>query len=123
MNLRLAPPALIICTDKLPEGVGGMARGPVVFIRPEYQTDVGLEEHELEHVRQWWITLGAHSILYPLCRAYRAWSETAAYKMQTQFPDRKGHFMTQSEAAVNLCWDRYDLGWTLAEAYAAVVAQ
>jgi hypothetical protein len=48
--------AYIHYTDNLPEGVGGAANGPYVRIRPKYKKDKGLLQHELEHVKQWWIT-------------------------------------------------------------------
>lgn len=120
MNLRLSPPALIFYSDNLPDGVAGQAKAFVVRIRPEYRTDVGLEMHELEHVKQWWMTLGLHPLLYAFCRPYRAWSETKAYRIQTQYPDRRGHFMTVDEASRLLTLPRYDLGLSVQEARIAI---
>jgi hypothetical protein len=122
MKISLWPLALIFYVDTLDEGVAGQARGPVVMIRKEYAKDVGLEMHELTHVVQWWVTFGMHPILYLLWREYRLWSEAKAYKKQMQYPNSEGGFMTLEEASVKLCWDRYQLDLTLAEAYAALSA-
>lgn len=48
-------PCWITYTDLLPDGVGGLAHGPRVLIRPWYRDDLGIVHHELEHVRQWWV--------------------------------------------------------------------
>lgn len=45
--------AIIRYTDNIPESFGGMAYGPVIFIRPKYRDDKGLHAHEQEHVKQW----------------------------------------------------------------------
>ncbi len=55
MAVSIAPPALVIFTDRvLGPRAGGDTRAFVVFIRPKYRDDVGMRMHELEHVRQWW---------------------------------------------------------------------
>ena len=82
MNINLFPPALIFFTDNLPDGVGGRANGPVVRIKTKYERDFGMIEHELEHVRQWWVTLGLHPFLYACSKTYRLWSEASAYAKQ-----------------------------------------
>ena len=85
-------PHILIVTDKMPERLGGMANAFVIRIRPKYANDAGLIAHEKEHVRQFWITLGMHGILYLLSKRYRLWSETKAYRVQLSFeadPQRK----------------------------------
>lgn len=67
------------------EGFAGCARGPFIFIRPQYMTDVGLREHEKVHRRQWLRTLGLHSFLYLLVPKYRLASEVEAYKEQLRY--------------------------------------
>ncbi|TAK45272.1 MAG: hypothetical protein EPO27_10670 [Betaproteobacteria bacterium] len=49
-------PVPVVYTDRLPEGVGGRAIGPLVQIRPKYRErgDEGLHQHELDHVKQFW---------------------------------------------------------------------
>lgn len=69
----------------IPDVFAGFTRGPVILIRPEYRADEGLYRHELEHVRQWFATLGVHSVLYLVSRRYRLWAEVAAYKVQLKF--------------------------------------
>lgn len=53
-KFNLFPPAIIVWTDALPDGYGGMANGPVVRILPKYDGDLGIVEHELFHVMMWW---------------------------------------------------------------------
>lgn len=62
-------PALIWYTDRLPDGVGGAANGPVVRIRPKYREDRGIHAHELEHVEQYWL-LGLAVALLVYVNAY-----------------------------------------------------
>jgi hypothetical protein len=47
---------LTFYVDSLPPGIGGCANGPVIRILKKYKGDRGLLCHELEHVKQWWIT-------------------------------------------------------------------
>jgi hypothetical protein len=82
-------PGLLFYTEKLPAGCGGCANGPIIRIRPRYQNDKGLHEHEAEHVRQWWRTLGLHSLLYLVSRKYRLWAEVAAYRYSCKIRRRK----------------------------------
>jgi len=108
MTLNLWPPALVIFTDRLPDDIGGQARGPVVFIKNKYATDTGLLMHELEHVKQWWSMLCVfHSLLYRFCWWYRLDSEVQAYLVQMQYPDRKGKQLSLDDAATRLLTPRY----------------
>jgi hypothetical protein len=87
-------PHLTFITDRLPPGTGGSANGFVIRIRPKYAQDAGIKAHELEHVRQWWVTLGLHSLLYLFFKRYRLWSEIRAYRVQLSFeadPQRKAY--------------------------------
>lgn len=45
---------IIITNWFIPERFGAYTIGPVVLIRPEFQTRQGLVAHELTHVQQWW---------------------------------------------------------------------
>lgn len=79
-------PAIIFYTDNLPEHSAGCANGPIVRIRPGHKEDKGIEAHELVHVRQWWRTMGLHSILYQCSPKYRLKSEIEAYREQINNP-------------------------------------
>lgn len=85
LHLYKCFPYLLIYTDNLPECSGGCANGPVVRIRNKYRDDKGIEMHEAEHVRQWWKTLGLHSLLYLLSKKYRLKAEVEAYKEQLKW--------------------------------------
>jgi len=45
-------------TDSMPGWKAGYSRAWFIGIRPAYKDDKGLEAHEVEHVRQWWYSLG-----------------------------------------------------------------
>lgn len=80
---------MIFYTDRfVPDGSAGCARGPAIFIRPQYKGDVGLLEHEKVHRWQWLRTLGIHSFLYLFFSEYRLAAEVEAYKEQARhYPD------------------------------------
>ena len=61
-------PVPIFYTNKLPAGVGARVAwyAPVVQIRPKYRGDESLHQHELEHVRQWWLCFAAMSVVTTL---------------------------------------------------------
>ncbi|HRR42133.1 MAG TPA: hypothetical protein P5244_12935 [Syntrophales bacterium] len=88
-------PGILFYTDNLPDGCRGCANGPIIRISPKYTNDQGLHEHEAEHVRQWWKSLGLHSLLYLLSKKYRLWSEVAAYRVQLQYPPAANPIPTQ----------------------------
>jgi hypothetical protein len=96
----------------LPADIGGMANGPVIRILEKYRDDVGLYQHELTHVKQWFTTLGLHTALYYLCRPYRQWSEVQAYRKQMTYG------LSLDRAAQFLMLPRYDLRITTEEAKA-----
>ena len=79
-------PALVFYTDKIKEGFGGVTNGPIVRIRKKYEnTDEGLLQHELTHVKQWYRTLMTHPIWYGLSQSYRLNAEIEAYKKQASY--------------------------------------
>jgi hypothetical protein len=95
----------------LPPNVGGMANGPVIRILEKYRDDVGLYKHELMHVKQWFMTLGLHSIFYLLSDRYKLWAEVQAYKEQAKhYPDDR------SELFAAFIADFYGLKVTAAQA-------
>jgi len=133
-------PALVICTDALPAGRGGEARGPLIRIRPRYREDSGILAHEMTHVRQWWsgvlagialaglaalwcpwwplaFAIGAlsHPLAYLLSRRYRLWSEVQAYREQARhYADDRRPLFARFIAA------NYRLSITMDEALAAL---
>lgn len=116
-------PVPVFYTDRLPGGVGGRAIGPVVQIRPRYRErgDEGIHQHELEHVRQWWATLGLHSPLYLAARRYRLWAEARAYAVQMRYPNGLGGALTLEDAAWRLTQPRYRLGINVERATAEIL--
>jgi len=77
-------PHLTFYVDNLPDNFAGVANGPVIRILKSHKHDKKLYDHEYEHVRQWYVTLGLHSFLYHISRKYRMWSEAKAYAKQTK---------------------------------------
>lgn len=80
-------PAFVVYADDIgkPESTGGYAKGFYIKIKSKYKLDIGLLEHELTHVRQWYRTLTFHSFLYLFSKWYRKVSEVEAYKNQLRF--------------------------------------
>ncbi len=74
----------VIWTDNMADWQDGVTWGPIVRIRPKCREDEGVYQHELIHVKQWFLTLTLHWFLYAF-RWYRLWSEVQAYKVQTQY--------------------------------------
>lgn len=78
--------SIVFYTNRLVgKAFAGAARGPFIFIRPEFKGDQGLLEHERVHVRQFWRTFGLHGLRYRFSRAYRLRSEVEAYRRQLEF--------------------------------------
>lgn len=73
----------------VPGRAAGCARGPFIFIRPEYKNDIGLLEHEKIHVKQWYRNIGLHSWLYLISEKYRLKTEVEAYKKQLEYSPRE----------------------------------
>jgi hypothetical protein len=100
-------PALIRYTDDMPAWMGGYARWFYIAIRPKYKDDKGIHQHELEHVKQWWLTtiwaamvigilcwwqqaqfvyvalsLAVYQLLYTAIPLFKLHCEVEAYKQQ-----------------------------------------
>jgi len=79
---------LTFYVDSLPPDVGGCANGPVIRILEKYKDDEGIYQHELVHVKQWFMTFGLHSLLYMWLDWYKLGSEIEAYREQAKhYPD------------------------------------
>ncbi len=72
-------PAFITWTDDIPENKGGVTNGLKIKIRPKYQNDKGLIEHELDHVRQ-----NVRGFI-PVFRMNHLDMEVEAYKNQLKY--------------------------------------
>lgn len=106
---------MIFYTDRfVPDGHAGCARGPFIFIRPQHKGDAGLLAHEKVHVRQWWRTLGLHSLRYLFSRRYRLKAEVEAYREQLK------HSPGNEAVYAVLITARYGLNITITEAYTAL---
>ena len=57
---------LIRQTEKIANGFGGTAQGPLIKILPKYKSDPGLIEHEKTHVRQWYAAMAIALLLCAL---------------------------------------------------------
>jgi hypothetical protein len=76
-------PAFVFYTDRfISAGNGGESWGPIVLIRPKYKDDRGLLEHELQHSRIFWQTLGLSALMYWLFPAAKLAQEVECYKIQ-----------------------------------------
>lgn len=130
---------LIKYADKLANGFGGTAQGPLIKILTKYKDDDGLLEHEKAHVRQWYAVLALglllsalltllvspsvwplfglapflHQLLYKLVRPYRRGCEVRAYRKQIA----SGGY-TSNEFAVTALVEKYDLELSVDEARA-----
>ena len=80
---------LVFYVNSLPQGVNGRANGPVIRILKSRKGDEGLYQHELTHVKQWFIGLFIfHGLLYQFSQRYRLWAEVQAFKKQAKcYPD------------------------------------
>jgi len=76
----------VFYTDRfIPKQFAAYTRGPFIFIRPNYKSDVGLLEHEKVHVKQFWGTLGLHGLIYKMSKSYRLKCELEAYSVQLTY--------------------------------------
>ena len=78
---------LTFYVDNLKPGFAGAANGPIIRISEGYEDDEGIYQHELVHVKQWFMTLGLHGALYTLSPKYKLWSEVMAYRKQLKYYD------------------------------------
>lgn len=75
-------PAFIIQSNNIPNDYVGYEIGNFIKIRPDNINNENIIRHELEHVKQFYGTLGIHSFLYLLSPKYRLYSESEAYAAQ-----------------------------------------
>lgn len=114
--MKLGLGYLLVYTDWIKTGFAGCSNGPIIRIRPKYKDDLGLEMHERQHIKQWWITLGLHSLLYFLSKKYRLWAEVSAYEEQLKYPPASGRDAYRKIYA-GFISTKYGIKITVREAY------
>jgi hypothetical protein len=115
---------LIFYTDSnilIPKVHGACTRAFIVFIRPKYEGNLPLLEHELTHVKQFWRTFGLFPFLYLVSKKYRLKSEVEAYRTQLQVYADAGypadHLIDKAKAYAGFISSKYGLRVTWANAY------
>lgn len=105
MKINIAPPALIFEVDKIEgyEAITGSANGFVIRIEKDAANKAVVLAHELVHVKQWWLSLGIHPILYLLSERYRVWAEVQAYKKSIEYGAHT------KESAARVIADKYGI--------------
>lgn len=101
-------PAFIIKSTNIPDKFTGWTIGNVIKIRPANIENTNIINHELEHVKQFYKTLGLHSFLYFISKRYRLYSESEAYTAQLG----RNASDSQIEFAVNTLFLNYNLKMT-----------
>lgn len=96
--------------DEMKEPFVGRAFGPLIFIRKDWKEDKKLWLHEYEHVKQFYMTLFLHGLLYTFFRKYRIWAEARGYAAQTA--DDKSNLATMGR---RMALPVYDLRLTKEE--------
>ena len=103
MKLYKSPLAVLVATNWLPQGIAGIAIGPLVLLMRKRFSDEALRAHELVHVRQFYRSLGLFPVLYLLWPAYRLRCEVEAYRVQISLqPDEAARHRLTEQAAVML---------------------
>lgn len=102
-------PYSIKYVTSIKEGFAGITSGIFISIRYEHRNDLGLHAHELVHVKQFYRTLGLHSIFYRIFKWYRLRTEIEAYKAQLEYC--VGNYDWLYEKLMN----NYDLDVTIEE--------
>lgn len=126
-------PYFLEYTDSMSEKFGGAAKFASIKIRPKYEDDKGILEHEKIHVKQWYVvsflilifglipififdflyyipaliivSFCLHGWLYSYVDIYRLWAEIFAYREQLKwYPDDR------TEKFAQFIVDDYALG-------------
>ena len=143
MKIAFRFPGIFFYTDALPASSGGVANAFVIRIRPKYQEDEGIHQHELYHVRNWylvtfvsfallglgfwafrpwWIMMAlplpllVDPILY-LIPIFRQWEEIAAYKTQLRYPPASNDTGRYAALYARFIAENYGLGISEGEAF------
>lgn len=99
-------PTLVVYTNALPVEVGARIRIiilPYIQCRKKYRDDIGIHEHELEHVRQFYQSWGRHYWWYRDNPEYRLMCEARAFAIQLHHtPGRYNYFLRMMKERYNL---------------------
>lgn len=120
MKLCKSPPALLVATAWLPQGISGIALGPLVLLHRAQFNDEALRAHELVHVRQFYRSLGLFPLLYLLWPGYRFTCEVEAYRVQILLQPSEAARQRLTEHAAALLATRYGLRVSKARARRAL---
>ena len=106
----------VFYTDRLiPTRFAGTTIGPFVFIRPSYKDDIGLLNHELVHVKQFWKN-PLMQLWYQFSKKDRLQYEAEAYNTQLKYsPNRLDLF-------AGFLVNNYNLQITLDQARQAILS-
>jgi len=137
----------LLYTDKVPEGSAGYASMWFIRIRPEYKDDKGLLEHEICHVKNFWLNFFVSAAIltgiafgiyhfypspYVFCPIplsiitdwalykiprFRLWEEVKCFRVQMEYAEDKE--AARQAFALRLA-THYDLGITVGEALYAL---
>ncbi|GEM_PF-3201426 len=110
-----SPLCLIVYDDLIPKESVGATRGYVIYIRPDLRDDPIVINHEKEHVRQWWYSLGLQKFYYALSKKHRLYYEYNAYLEGLKHSTNLEHDL--AAAAVGLAHPGYNLDITPEVAY------
>jgi len=75
-------PHILIYTNWMPKDSDERTNAFMIRIRPKRKGDAGILAHGIEHVRQFYITLGLHGFLLAVSKRYKLWAEVKAYRAQ-----------------------------------------
>ena len=117
-------PAIFLYSPGKQSGVGANTKYNVIRFQsdlniPEHRIEA-LRRHELEHVKQFYMTFGLSEILYQKSPKYRLWAEAKAHRVQAvhvQLADGDAGFFVW---AVEHLRTHYDLDITEDEAWDAI---
>ena len=87
---------LTFIVEDLPHGFAGQVRGPVILIKDGYQSDEGLYQHEIVHLKQFLFKgLIIHNLRYHFSDSYRYKCEIAGYRKQLEYwPEQKALYVS-----------------------------
>lgn len=120
-------PALVFYTDSLvPANRDGVSFAVVIFIRTAKRDDRGLLEHEYQHSRMFWRSLGFSALRYVLSKASKFKQEVECYKVQLKVTSEdRGYGAAQTEALAGIfagfISTRYGLAVTKEDALKALL--
>lgn len=77
-------PILVFFIKDNPDKFAGRSYGPVILIQKKYKDDRGLIKHELNHSKQWYVTLSLYSWFYKFNTKVRYLSEVNCYRVQLE---------------------------------------